>query len=104
MINYSAKVTVMKEYKTLTLQLSPEDWASLEAKAKRVNITPEMLAIQLISFHLPNTKFDMIPQDALTGLRQVRQGSSPINIVDVMRLSRQDLEERGRFSSDEYCC
>ncbi|MDY7024270.1 MAG: hypothetical protein AAFO04_21025 [Cyanobacteria bacterium J06592_8] len=87
----------MNEYKTLTLQLSPENWASLEAQAKRVNISPEILANQLISCYLPHAKVYMTPHDALKGLCQVRQSSSQTDAVDIIRYSRQELEERGIF-------
>jgi hypothetical protein len=78
--------------KTLTIQLSPQDSAFLEAEAQRRNMPPEILAQILIHNSItqaPHTQ-------SSTSLHRLRQTESfpSADPVQLIHGSRQQLEQR----------
>ena len=85
----------MSESKTLTIQLSAEDSASLEAEAKRLNLPLEVLASIMLRDRLAQVKPQIDPRKALQGLVEIGRNLPPVDVVKLVRSGRQELEERG---------
>ncbi|GAB4281665.1 MAG: hypothetical protein Fur0025_10340 [Oscillatoriaceae cyanobacterium] len=87
----------MSEVKTITMEISPEEWERLEAGAAKFNLTPEAYALKLLRLHLPPTVSRMSPQEALDGLRELAKSLPPTDAVELVRAGREELEQRGIF-------
>ncbi|MEC4984962.1 MAG: hypothetical protein SAJ37_00545 [Oscillatoria sp. PMC 1068.18] len=87
----------MNEIKSLTSQISAQDWDKLEQKAQKLQVKPETLASLILSRNLPKKSINLIPEKALKGLKKLRQNQPQIDAVEIISLSRQELEQRGIF-------
>lgn len=90
----------MSESKPLTIQLSPEDSDRLDAEAKRLQLSPETLAMRILHTNLTHTERRIDSKNALEALNRLREigrKQPPIDAVELARASREDLEQRGTF-------
>jgi predicted DNA-binding protein len=85
------------EPKTLTIQLSPEEYSRLEAEAKRLNLSSETVAHHLLQQGLAQVKPAIDPREALQRLRKLTESCTPVDPVELVRLGREELERRGGF-------
>jgi hypothetical protein len=87
----------MSEPKSITIQLSAEDFERLEAEAKRLNVPPDALLSIIVQFSLAKINPSIDALAALWGLAEIRKKLPFIDAVELARASRQDLEQRGVF-------
>ena len=57
----------MSESKTLTIQLSSEDSERLESESKRIELSPETLAMRILQTNLAHTARPIDPKNARLG-------------------------------------
>ncbi|HEY9634604.1 MAG TPA: hypothetical protein V6D14_14420 [Coleofasciculaceae cyanobacterium] len=89
----------MSESKTLTIQLSSEERAHLEAEAKRLHLPPDALAVILFQFSLAQAKTNLSIDSlaALWRLHELTKDLPGVDPVELIHAGQENLEERGIF-------
>lgn len=87
----------MNNSKSITINLSPEDFDRLEAEAKRLKLSLETLATRILHTNLAHTEGRIDPHEALERLREIGRKLPPVDTVELVRASREELEQRGIF-------
>ena len=87
----------MNKSKTLTIQISPEDYTRLETEAERLNLSPDTLAGVMLRDRLARVKPQIEPREALLCLRAIGRKLPPIDAVKLACESREELEQGGIF-------
>lgn len=82
----------MTERRAVTLRLPSEDFARLEAEARRAGVRPGTLARMLIRRCLDGAAGQ--PASTLDRLATLRAGLPRVDAVEVLRAGRADLEAR----------
>lgn len=82
----------MTERRAVTLRLPTEDFARLEAEAKRAGVRPGTLARLLVRRCLADNSSQ--PGSSLDRLAGLRAGLPRIDAVEILRAGRADLEAR----------
>jgi hypothetical protein len=82
--------------RTLTIQLSPEESDRLEQAAHRFNLAPDAFVQQIVSERLAILSPPRLsPLQALEKLRELGQKLPPVDAVQIVRESRNELLDRG---------
>ncbi|NER38225.1 MAG: hypothetical protein F6J93_30430 [Oscillatoria sp. SIO1A7] len=67
----------------------------LEAEADKLKLTPEAMALRMLQLQLPEKTIRIDPDEALLRLREIGRRQPPIDSVQLVRESRQELEQGG---------
>ncbi len=90
----------MNDSQHLTIQLSPKERYTLLAQAQRRNMTPDILALELIKDGIAqmHSKERHEALNALEGLDELVSRLPQVDIVELVRIGREELEQRGNTS------
>ncbi len=84
----------MNTSKTMTIQITVDDWELLETEASRNNLPPDILISQIIQERLTRIKQQITPLEALLRLREIGQRQVSTDAVKLAKESREDLKLR----------
>ena len=85
------------ESQTLTIQLPKEDGKRLEAEAKRLDVSVEALATMMLHQNIARLKPTRTVSEVLSRLRELTKDMPEVDPVSLVRLGREELENRGIF-------
>lgn len=90
----------MNDSQDLTIQLSPKERSTLLAQAQRRNLSPDLLALELIQDGIAQIhSFERQEAlNALEGLDELVSRLPQVDIVELVRVGREELEQRGNTS------
>jgi hypothetical protein len=89
--------STMKSLKTLTIQISSEDWKLLETEADKNKVSTDLLVSQILSDRLSQMERKAKILRALQSLYEIGERQQPVDAVRVAAESREHLEHRGLF-------
>ena len=87
----------MNESQALTIQLAKEEGKRLEAEAKRLDVSVEALATIMLRQNIARLKPTPTISEVLCRLRELTKDTPQVNPVELVRLGREELENRGIF-------
>jgi hypothetical protein len=87
----------MNESQALTIQLPKEEGKRLEAEAKRLDVSVEALATIMLRQNIARLKRTRTISEVLCRLRELTKDMPQVNPVELVRLGREELENRGIF-------
>ncbi|HIK11719.1 MAG TPA: hypothetical protein IGS52_15905 [Oscillatoriaceae cyanobacterium M33_DOE_052] len=90
----------MSDVKTITMEISPEEWERLQAEADRLAVPIDTLAQRMLSNGIAQIQPPIDKEKALRaldGLRELAKSLPPTDAVELVRAGREELEQRGIF-------
>ncbi|NJL27418.1 MAG: hypothetical protein HC897_05740 [Thermoanaerobaculia bacterium] len=84
----------MSNHRALTLRLPVRDFERLEARARSHRVTADAMAQMLLHDCLLAAATS--PRVALQRMDDLRRDLAPVDVVEIVRQGRGDLEERGQ--------
>jgi hypothetical protein len=90
----------MNDFLPLTIQLSPKEQSTLLAEAQQRNLSPDVLAVQLIKDGIAQIQIlnHQVALNALERLDDIVSRLPLVDAVELVRTSREELEQRGQLS------
>lgn len=90
----------MNDTRSLTIQLSPEERSILFAEAQRRNLSPHVLALEIVRDSIAQMQQfkDQVALNALDRLDELVSHLPLVDAVKLVRASREELEQRGNLS------
>ncbi len=87
----------MNESQAITIQLPKEEGKRLEAEAKRLDVSVEALATMMLCQNITQLKPTRTISEVLFRLRELTKDMPQVDPVELGRLGREELENRGIF-------
>jgi pantothenate kinase len=89
-------MAMINESRTLTIELSARDWQQLEAEARKVNQSKEMVVLHILQERLQSKPIEET-LDALGQLSAIGDRQAPFDAEQLIREGREELAQRSIF-------